>query len=93
MFFQEVLGESESDDPGVTDPCEGCRIQMDPTIHGAEFLGGVKDPHGSDDPGDRDTCERPRIHMDATIQRSQIPVRGAGSRWIQRSMGQNSWEG
>ena len=27
-----------SDDPGATDPCGGCRIQMDPTIQGPEIL-------------------------------------------------------
>ena len=27
-----------SDEPGATDPCQGCRIQMDPTIQGARIL-------------------------------------------------------
>ena len=59
-----------SHDQEATDPCNGCGIQISPTIQRPQIAVGVQDPHGSDDPDATDSCEGRRIKMDPTIQGS-----------------------
>jgi len=37
-WLLEVKDPDGSEDPGATDPCQGCRIQMDPTSQGPQIL-------------------------------------------------------
>ena len=53
----EVSDPDGSDNPKATDPCNGCRIQVDPRIQGPRSVGGVQNPEGSNDPEATDPWE------------------------------------